>query len=72
VVSSCRFERLQEIENPELALQRAITLYRAKGYDDGWIDARIRNKASREALATEWDKRNMTEFIGILTDAISV
>jgi hypothetical protein len=66
------FERLQEIENPELAIQRAITLYRAKGYDDSWIDARIRNKASREALTAEWDKRDMNEYIGILTDAISV
>jgi prophage antirepressor-like protein len=66
------FERLQEIQNPELAIQRAITLYRAKGYDDGWIDARIRNKASREALTAEWDKRKMIEYCGILTDAISV
>lgn len=66
------FERLQEIQNPELAIQRAITLYRAKGYDDGWIDARIRNKASRETLIAEWDKRDMNEYIGILTDAISI
>lgn len=66
------FERLQEIKDPELALKRAITLYRAKGYDDEWIDARIRNKASREHLTAEWDRRGMTKYIGILTDAISV
>lgn len=66
------FERLQEIENPELAVKRAITLYRAKGYDDEWIDARIRNKASHEQLTAEWDKRGMTKNIGLLTDAISV
>lgn len=66
------FERLQEVKNPELALKRAITLYRAKGYDDEWIDARIRNKASREHLTSEWDKRGMAKYIGILTDAISV
>lgn len=66
------FERLQEIENPELALTRAITLYRAKGYDDEWIDARIRNKASRDVLTAQWDKRHMIEYSGILTDAISV
>lgn len=66
------FERLQEIENPELAVKRAITLYRAKGYDDEWIDARIRNKASREQLTAEWDKRGMRRNIGLLTDAISV
>lgn len=66
------FERLQEVKNPELALKRAITLYRAKGYDDEWIDARIRNKASREHLTSEWDRRGMSKYIGILTDAISV
>jgi len=66
------FERLQEIQNPELAIKRAITLYRAKGYDDDWIDARIRNKASRELLTAEWDQRGMTPYIAFLTDAISV
>lgn len=66
------FERLQEIQNPELAIQRAITIYRAKGYDDDWIDARIRNKASREILTSEWDKRGMSPYIGILTDSISI
>ena len=66
------FERLQEIQNPELALKRAITLYRAKGYDDGWIEARIRNKASREALTFEWDQRGMVDYIAILTDSISI
>lgn len=66
------FERLQEIENPELAIKRAIAIYRSKGYDDDWIDARIRNKASREALTAEWEKRWMTDKIALLTDAISV
>ncbi len=66
------FERLQEINNPELAITRAITLYRAKGYDDDWIDARIRNKASREAIVGEWDKRGMREYIGLLSDTIHV
>lgn len=66
------FERLQEVKNPELAIKRAITLYRAKGYDDEWIDARIRNKASRELLAMEWDKHGMAKYIGLLTDTISV
>jgi prophage antirepressor-like protein len=66
------FERLQEIQNPELAVKRAITLYRAKGYDDDWIDARIRNKASRETLVGEWDKRGMRDYIPLLTDTIHV
>lgn len=67
------FERLQEVQNPELAIKRAITLYRAKGYDDGWIDARIRNKVSREALTAEWNRRGVDgTYYGLLTDAISI
>jgi hypothetical protein len=66
------FERLEEIENPELAIRRAITIYRAKGYGDEWIDTRIRNKASREILTAEWARRGMTNNIALLTDAISV
>lgn len=66
------FERLQEIQNPDLALKRAVTLYRAKGYDDGWIEARIKNKASRELLTAEWKKGGVERYIPILTDAIYV
>lgn len=66
------FERLEEIRNPDLAVKRAITLYRAKGYDDEWIDARIRNKASREIIEREWDQRGMREYIGLLTDAVHI
>lgn len=66
------YERLQEERNPELAIKRAITLYRAKGYSDEWIDARIRNKASRELLTAEWQQRGMTDYIALLSDAISV
>jgi len=53
------FERLQEAQNPELLVKRAIATYRAKGYDDDWIDARIRNKASHELLCAEWHNRGM-------------
>lgn len=68
------FERIQEIQNPELAVKRAMALYRAKGYDDEWIEARIQNKISREQLESEWDKRGIKEpkHYGILTDAIAV
>lgn len=66
------FERLEEVRNPELAIKRAITIYRAKGYDDEWIEARIQNKASRETIEREWDQRGMRKYIGILTDAIHV
>jgi len=68
------FERLEEIRNPELAVKRAIVLYRAKGYSDAWIETRIQNKISREQLVSEWEKRGVQEPIhyAVLTDAISV
>jgi len=66
------FERLQENENPELIVKRAIATYRAKGYDDEWIDARIRNKASRDLLTEEWSRRGMADYIALLTDAVSL
>lgn len=66
------FERLEETQNPELAIKRAIATYRAKGYDDDWIDARIRNKANHSLLCEEWDKRGVIEYVAFLTDAISV
>lgn len=68
------FERIQEIQNPELAVKRAMALYKAKGYNDDWIEARIQNKISREQLEAEWDKRGIKEprHYGILTDAIAV
>src|SRR5258708_6675632 len=68
------FERIKEIQNPELAIKRAMTLYRAKGYKDDWIEARIQNKISREKLEAEWDHRGIEVGVqyAILTDAISV
>jgi prophage antirepressor-like protein len=68
------FERLQEMENPELAVKRAIAMYKAKGYPDDWIESRITNKASREALTTAWKDHDMekSHHIAILTDAVSI
>ena len=66
------FERLQEVQDPSLAVKRAVTLYRVKGYDDEWIDARIRNKVSRELLTAEWQNHGVVEYSGLLTDAITV
>lgn len=48
------YERLQEIENPELATQRARDLFKAKGYPDDWIEKRLRSIAIREELTDEW------------------
>lgn len=55
------FERIQEIENPELATKRTRMLYKLKGYDDGWIEKRMRGIAIREELTNEWKDRGANE-----------
>ncbi|MDQ1283792.1 MAG: Phage antirepressor protein [Patescibacteria group bacterium] len=66
------YERVQEIENPELAAQRARTLYRVKGYPESWIEKRMRGIEVRETLTNEWKNRGAKENIefGILTNEI--
>jgi len=67
------YERVQEIENPELATQRTKALYRAKGYSDAWIEKRMRGIAVREELTDEWKKRGVKSEpeYAILTAEIS-
>ena len=48
------YERLEEIENPELAAARMRELYKAKGYSDEWIEKRVRGIAIRDELTNEW------------------
>lgn len=55
------YERVQEIENPELATKRTRTLYKLKGYSDDWIEKRMRGIAIREELTDEWQKRGAQE-----------
>jgi hypothetical protein len=55
------YERVQEIENPELATKRTRMLYKLKGYPDSWIEKRIRGIAIREELTDEWKKHNVKE-----------
>src|SRR5208337_2843300 len=55
------YERVQEIENPELGTQRTRALYKAKGYSDDWIEKRMRGIAIREELTDEWKKREVKE-----------
>ena len=55
------YERIQEIENPELATKRTRMLYRLKGYGDDWIEKRMRGIAIREELTDEWQKRGAQE-----------
>jgi hypothetical protein len=66
-------ERLEEIENPELATQRSREIYKLKGYPDDWIEKRMRSIAIREELTDEWKNRGIKEQIeySILTAEIS-
>jgi DNA-damage-inducible protein D len=67
------YERLQEIEDPELASKRAREIYKAKGHSDDWIEKRMRSIAIREELTDEWKERGIKEHRGyaILTAEIS-
>jgi hypothetical protein len=66
-------ERLEEIENPELAQTRMREIYIAKGYSDEWIEKRVRGIAVRDELTNEWKKRGVKEGkeYSILTAEIS-
>lgn len=67
------YERIQEIEDPEIATKRTRALYKAKGYPDDWIEKRMRGIAIREELTDEWQQRGVkedTEY-SILTAEIS-
>jgi len=67
------YERVQEIENPELATKRTRALYKAKGYSEAWIEKRMRGIEVRETLTNEWKKRGIKENpeYAILTAEIS-
>lgn len=67
------YERVQEIEDPELATKRMRMLYKLKGYPDGWIEKRMRDIAIREELTDEWQKRGakVQKDYEILTSEIS-
>ena len=67
------YDRIQEIENPELAQKRMREIYKEKGYSDDWIEKRVRGIAVRDELTDEWKKRDVKtekEF-AILTAEIS-
>lgn len=67
------YERLEEIENPELAQERMKELYEKKGYPKDWIDKRLRGIAIRQNLTDEWKRRGITseQDFAILTAEIS-
>jgi len=66
-------ERIQEIENPELAQERMKAIYEQKGYPSDWIDKRLRGMAIRQNLTDEWKERGIQEHrdFAILTAEIS-
>jgi len=66
-------DRLEEIENPELATKRVREIYKSKGYSDDWIEKRMRSIAIREELTDEWKNRGIQEQrdYAILTAEIS-
>lgn len=66
------YERIQEIQNPEIAIKRAMLDYKAKGYSDEWINARLQTIVSRKMLTKEWQERGVQgcEY-AFLTDVIS-
>ncbi|MBU4352653.1 MAG: Bro-N domain-containing protein [Nanoarchaeota archaeon] len=67
------YERVEEIDNPELAQKRMKELYKQKGYSNEWIEKRVRGIAIREELTDEWKNREVEtekEF-AILTNEIS-
>lgn len=72
-LSQVGYERMLEIENPELAQERMKLLYEQKGYPKDWIDKRLRGIAIRQNLTDEWKKRGITEErdFAILTAEIS-
>ena len=67
------YERVQEIENPELAQQRMKEIYRQKGYSEEWIEKRVRGIVVRQELTDEWKKRDVKDDVdfAILTNEIT-
>ena len=54
-------ERIQEIENPELGIERIRELYKAKGYTDEWIASRLKSIDIRKELTKEWQQRGVKD-----------
>lgn len=67
------YERVQEIDDPELATKRTRALYKAKGYSDDWIEKRMRGIAVREELTDQWKQHGVgkNKEYEILTAEIS-
>jgi len=67
------YERIEETEDPEIAIQRALVTYLKKGYSKSWVDLRLKSIEIRKDLANEWEERGIktNDEFAILTDDIS-
>jgi hypothetical protein len=67
------YERIEETEDPELAMERAMQTYLKKGYSKEWINQRLKSLEIRKDLTDEWKERGMKEGLeyAILTDEIT-
>lgn len=67
------YERIEETEDPELAMERAMKTYLKKGYSKEWINQRLKSIEVRKDLTDEWQERGMKEGAeySILTDEIT-
>ena len=67
------YERVQETEDPEIAIQRAMATYLKKGYSKNWVDLRLKSIEIRKDLTNEWNERGVktNEKFAILTDDIT-
>lgn len=67
------YERIEEFQNPEIAVKRAIVNWKIQGREDDWIEARLRSIVVRHELTSEWAKRGVEEGMeyGYLTNIIS-
>jgi prophage antirepressor-like protein len=70
-LSQVGYERILEIENPELAQERMKELYEKKGYPKDWIDKRLRGIAIRQNLTDEWKRRGITSEQDYAIDKVS-
>lgn len=67
------YERIEETEDPEIAINRALKTYLKKGYSPEWVNQRLKSIEIRKALTDEWEKRGVQEGLeyAILTDEIT-
>lgn len=67
------YERVEEVEDPEKAIQRAMATYLKKGYSKNWVDLRLKSIEIRKDLTNEWNERgiNTSNKFAILTDDIT-